>query len=338
MRPAGLVLALAALLCCSPSSQAQEAWVSANRTFALNGLPIKVTVWAKDRAGAGQALDVAAKEAERLHQQYSPLRLGSVISRLNQTTGEKPVTVDAETLRLLQWALKLAKETQGSLDLTTTAYKWQYGFGQDDYHVPTDLRLDQVSTLVSHTYVDLYPRERTVLFKRQGVQIDLDEILKNYALTRLRQAARDQGKALAGRIDLGPSVAVWGHPPGARAWPVAIYDPRQRSRVLAVVPLTRGRLLSAGAYESVFVREGQGFHPYLDPRTGKPVRHSLGGTLLLPDEPKLDLPAAALMLMKPEQAVALVESIPGAECLIVDAAGKTWLSRGWAKTLALADK
>lgn len=338
MKPAGLVLLLAAAMCLAPTGRAQEAWVSANRSFSLNGLPVSVTVWAKDQNSARQALNAAAKEAERLHQQYSPLRLGSVVSRLNQATGERPVTVDAETMNLLQWALKLAKETEGALDLTTTAFKWQYGYGQEDYHVPTDLRLDQIRTMVSHTYLDLYPRDRIVLFKRQGVQIDLDEVLKNYALTRLRQAAGSQGKALAGCIGLGPSVAVWGHPPNAKAWSVAVPDPRRRGLALAVVPLTRGRLLSAGAYESYFEQDGKPFHPYLDARTGKPSRQVLGGTLLLPDQPKLDLPAAALMLMEPDAAVALVESIPGAECLIQDAAGKLWLSRGWAKSLALAAK
>ena len=338
MKPRSWILILAALVSLAPAGHAQEAWVSATRSFAFNGLPVKVTVWAKDQSGARQALAAAAKEANRLHQQYSPLRLGSVVSRLNQTTGEQPVTVDAETLRLLQWALRLAEETQGSLDLTTTAFKWQYGYGQEDYHVPTDLRLDQVKTLVSHAFVELYPKERIVLFKRQGVQIDLDEVLKNYALTRLRQAARDGGKAFAGRIDLGPNVAVWGRPPGAQAWSVGIPDPAARGRVLAVLPPTQGRLLSAGAYESYFEQDGRRFHPYLDAKTGKPAHYSLGGTLLLPDQPKLDLPAAALMLMTPEQAVALVERIPGAECLIKDAEGKTWLSKGWAKNLALAEE
>lgn len=338
MKPAGAMLTLAALFCCGASGWAQEAWVSANRSFALNGLPVSVTVWAKNQNSARQAVAAAAKEAERLHQQYSPLRLGSVVSRLNQTTGERPVTVDAETLFLLQWALKLAEETDGALDLTTTAFKWQYGYGQGDYHVPTDLRLDQIQTLVSHAYLDLYPRDRIVLFKRQGMQIDLDEVLKNYALTRMRQAAGSQGKGLAGCISLGPSVAVWGHPPNAKAWSVAIPDPRRPRSALAQVPLTRGRLLSAGAYESYFEQDGKPFHPYLDARTGKPSRQVLGGTLLLPDQPKLDLPAAALMLMAPDAAIALVESIPGAECLIVDAAGKTWRSQGWAKNLVLEKK
>lgn len=338
MRPAAFLsgaLLLAALFAPGPAAHALEAWASATGTYALNGMPLGVTVWAKDQASAGQALAAVAAEAERLHQQYSPLRPGSMVSLLNQTTGEKPVTVDLETLSLLQWALKLAGKTSGALDPTTAAFKWQYGFRQQEYHVPTDLRLDQIKTMVSYTFLDLYPKDRIVLFKRQGMQIDLDDILVNYALNRLRQAAKGTE---AGRLDLGPNLAVWGRPPDAKTWREPIRDPKDRKQILAVVDLNRGRLLSAGVFEKIFEQDGLAYYPYLDPRTGKPARHSQGGTLLLPEQPKLELPASALMLLPPEQAVALVESIPGAECLIKDAAGKIWLSRGWARTLALAGK
>lgn len=298
-------------------------------------MPVTVTVWASDAAAGERALNLAFDEFKRIEGVFSAYRQGSEVSRINQNAGRSPVRVSGEMIRTLQWARRISELTRGGFDVTVASYAWEYGFGQGDYRVPTQARLDQVKKLVNYKYVMLYPEENTVLFKRDGVQIDLGGIAKSHALNTVRQTLR-RAKVQAALINAGGDVTVVGSKPGGGPWQVGVRHPRDPNRMLAVVPLAAGKILSSGDYERFFIKEEARYHHIFNPATGKPENLSLAATLSLPEKPSVDLPSVALMLLPPDQAVKLVESIPGAECLIVDKDKKVWLSRGWKNTVKTA--
>jgi thiamine biosynthesis lipoprotein ApbE len=61
----------------------------------------------------------------------------------------------------------------------------------------------------------------------------------------------------------------------------------------------------------------------------------MAATLWLPEKPKMDLPSQALLLLPPEKALALVQTIPGAEALIVDEQKNVWMTPGWKSKLKI---
>ncbi len=305
-----------------------------SRQGVMSGYPVSVTVWAQDAQFGESALDIAFREVERLHQRYSPKRQGSVVNQLNQFAGERPVLIDAETLKLLQWAVRISKKTRGVFDITTASYKWQYGFEQEVYQIPNDLRLQQINPLVNYAYLDLYPRDMTILYKRQGVQIDLSDLLFNYTLNQLQRSLKSQAVAAA-ICSVGENRTVVGQHPQDRVWALPIWQPGEPRVRLETAVLKAGKLLSASVYDRSFVKDGKRVHAYLDAKTGKPASYNLGVTLYLADQPKLDLPAAVLMLLPAPEGVKLVERLSGAECLIIDQDRKVWKSKGWDKTLAV---
>jgi thiamine biosynthesis lipoprotein len=96
-----------------------------------------------------------------------------------------------------------------------------------------------------------------------------------------------------------------------------------------VIPFQKGKILSAADNERFFIKDGKRFHCYIDPRNGFPAGQGEAATLLLPEHPTLNLPVSVLLVVPPAEALQLVQSIPGAECLIVDQAQKVWVSPGW---------
>jgi FAD:protein FMN transferase len=291
-------------------------------------MSVTITAWADDRAGAERALARGFDEIRRCEAMFSAFRQGSDISRINQDAGQRPVQVSADTLRLLQWARRISEVTNGAWDVTTAGFAWEYGFGQGDYRVPTQARLDQVKKLVNYKFVMLYPNDKTVLFKRDGMQIDLDGLVIAAALNAARtELARQNIRAAS--VNAGGNVTVYGVAPAGGPWQVGLRHPRVAGRLLATVPLSAGKVLTAGDDERFFETEGVRYHHILNPATGKPAGAVITAALLLPEKPRVDLPAAALMLLPPDQGLRLAESIPGAECLIVDKDKKVWLSRGW---------
>jgi len=296
------------------------------------GTPIAVTVWAQDMEICVSALQAGQKELQRLEQDYSAIRQGSVVNRLNQFAGEHPIKINRETMKLLQWSEQLSQQTHGLFDITIASFKWQYGFGQADYRIPSDLRLQQIKPLVNYKYILIYPQDKTVLFRRAGVQIDFDLLLVSHAFNRLRKIFEEK-KVEAVRFQIGTNTLVLGKKPGHDYWSIDLYYPGKKDFIMASVLVRQGKILSEDIYTHSFKKKGKHIHPFLDPRTGKAVCFCLAVTLLLPPEPKLDLPAGVLMLLPPEESIRLVDSIPGAECLLVDQQRKIWQSRGWAKSL-----
>jgi thiamine biosynthesis lipoprotein len=305
-----------------------------SRTSEVLGTPAEITVWAADATAAARALDQGFGELQRVEQVFSMVRQGSSINEINQFASRRPVEVSAEMISVLQWAGKISEATQGAFDITTAAYAWEYGFGQGEFHVPTRERLEDVKLRVGYKNVVLYPQDKTVVFKHDGVQIDLGEIARSYALNSVKSVLKKINVAAA-RIRLGSGITWVNANPQGGLWSVGIQHPRDAHKLLATAEISGGKVLCSGDYERFFTHEGVRYTTILEPATGSPAPYSMAATLWLPDNPKLDLPSEALLLQPPAKALALVQSIPGAEALIVDAQKNIWLTPGWKEKLKI---
>lgn len=328
-----LGLTVAVLLMAAAASAAEP--LKLERVEHHMGMPVTMTAWAADEATAEAALQAGFKEFQRIESVFSAYRQGSEVNQLNQNAGRRPVTVSDEVLRVLAWARRISELTNGVFDVTVGGFEWEYGFGQGDYRVPNVGRLDALKRVVNYRYIMVFPEDRTVVFKRDGVQLDLGGIAKTHALNTIRAVLVRSG-VTAALVNAGGDVTVVGDRPGGGPWQVGIRHPRDPQRLLTVVPLVRGKVLTSGDYERFFEQDGTRYHHILDASTGKPAGYSMAATLLLPEQPKTDLPSVVLLLVPPEQALKYVAAIPGAECLIVDREGKVWMSPGWQKTLKVA--
>ncbi len=308
--------------------------VKQTRAEKIMGMPVEITVWAQDATACARALDQGMNEFRRVEQVFSFYRQGSQVNEINQYASRRPVVVEAEVMSVLQWSQKISELSQGAFDVTVASFAWEYGFGQGEARIPLPTRIEQIKTYVGYKYIILIPADKTVLFKRDGVQLDLGGIAKSHALNTVRQVL-GKTKIQAAMINAGGDVALVGTKPEGGPWVVGVKHPRDLKRLLTAVEVDKGKVLSSGDYERFFEKEGTRYHHIIDPKTGRPSTHAIAATLWLPEKPKVDLPSVTLMLLPPEKALALVETIPGAEALIVDADKKVWMTPGWKNKLKI---
>lgn len=88
-------------------------------------------------------------------------------------------------------------------------------------------------------------------------------------------------------VNAGGDVACAGEAEPGRPWHVGVADPRDRTRVLAVVPARDGAVATSGVAE-------RGQH-VLDPRTGAPAAGLLSATVAGPDLSRADAYATAVI-------------------------------------------
>ena len=80
-------------------------------------------------------------------------------------------------------------------------------------------------------------------------------------------------------------------------------------KVHTVIPLDNVAMATSGDYRNFFEQDGKRFSHTIDPRTGRPVEHSLVSvSVIMPQCADADGWATAMMVLGPEQGMELAET------------------------------
>jgi FAD:protein FMN transferase len=259
----------------------------------------------------------AMEEAERIERKYSRYLPGSVISQINRNAGRTPVAVDPETVELVETALRLADLTGGAFAPTVGALRRVWNFKEE--RVPTREEVEALLPLVDCRQVSV--RNGTVFLRREGMELDLGGIGKEYAVDRVAAQLRQEGVESA-VVNLAGDLCTVGTRADGRPWKIGVQDPRERGKIrFAVRLMGDGGVASSGDYERFFVKAGVRYHHLLDARTGWPARGIASTTTLAPTAFEAGLAATASFLIGPESGLDYLERTAGLEGAIITEAG-----------------
>jgi FAD:protein FMN transferase len=249
----------------------------AGRFTAMAG-PCEVLVDTDDRAAAARALAIAAGEAERIEHKFSRYRDDNIVHAINHAGGA-PVTVDAETAQLLDYAALCHAESEGRFDITSGVLRRVWTFDGGD-RVPDAAAVRAVLQHVGWQRVTW--RDRTLTMPA-GMEIDLGGIGKEYAVDR---AAAQLADALVAAclVNFGGDLRATGPQRGGAPWRVGIEDPDHAGQgVVERVDLVRGGLATSGDARRFVMWQGRRLGHLLDPRTGWPVAGAPRSVTVLAD-------------------------------------------------------
>ena len=296
--------------------------------FVLMGGPALVRF--VDRRGRERAEVIARAaegEARRIEAKFSRYREDSVVSRLNREAGRAPVTVDAETERLLRSALDLAQLTEGRFDPTVGVLRrvWDFKVGR----VPSEEELAELLPLVDAGAVVL--AAGTAFLQYPDMEIDLGGVGKEYAVDRVTDLLREAGVESA-IVNFSGDVRTLGRRGDARPWSIGVLDPRDRERCrFAIRTGGSAGVATSGDYERAFLKDGIRYHHLLDARTGHPARGVASATVVAPTAFAAGFLATAAFLLGPEAGLRLLETSPGVEGGLITEEGRLLPTSGLAR-------
>jgi thiamine biosynthesis lipoprotein len=160
-----------------------------------------------------------------------------------------------------------------------------------------------------------------------GMGVTLDGIAKGYVVDRMATVMAEQGLDDF-LIDAGGDIRAFGAREDGRPWQVGVQDPKKRRDLPDIIGLTAGAVATSGSYEIYFDRD-RTYHHIVSSRTGASPRLSQSVSVLAPTTLAADALATTVFVMEPERGVAFIESLPQCACLIVDATGRLFRSKGW---------
>ena len=207
--------------------------------------------------------------------------------------------------------------SDGAFDITFASVGHLYDYRQGV--APDAAALERARQAVGWRHLQLDAGQRTIRFGRDGMRIDLGGFAKGHVVDTSIAILKRLGIQHA-MVAAGGDSHVMGDRRG-RPWSIAIRDPRDDKRVVAVLPLQDTSISTSGDYERYFERDGVRHHHLIDPKTGTSPRSVRSVTILANDGLTSEGLSKCLFVMGLERGMRLVESVPGVDAVVVDAAG-----------------
>ena len=306
-----------------PAVAPAGSWVS--REQAIMGTAISVDLWAEDRAQGQAAIDAVMAEMHRIDRTMSPHKADSELSIVNRDAAVQAVPLSDEMFGLVTQAIRFSELSGGAFDITYAGVGHLYDYRQGIK--PSDEALARARANVGFRHLLLDPAARTLRFAREGVRIDLGGFAKGHAVDRGAAILRSRGIRHA-IVTAGGDSHVLGDRRG-RPWTIAIADPRRPGEVVAVLPLEDTAMSTSGDYERYFIdADGVRCHHLIDPATGKSPSSVCSVTILADDGLTTEALSKTVFVAGLERGLRIVESLPGVDAVVVDAAGRLHYSAG----------
>jgi thiamine biosynthesis lipoprotein len=271
--------------------------------------------------------DEAAFLVDRLlrtiNDQMSTYLEGSEISRFNRSESTDWFPVSEELATVVAFSQSVAERTEGAFDVTVgpLVNAWNFGPNPSERTVPDAEVIAKLSESVGFRKLSVRMDPPSLKKSVPGLRIDLSAVAKGYAVDRVVQLLNQQGAENV-FVEIGGEVSVSGNKAG-QWWKVGIQMPDAvTDSILIAHSLNVGggddrSMATSGDYRNYFEIDGTRYSHTIDPRTGKPIEHSLASVTVVTEScMAADAWATALNVVGPGNALQLAKG-EGLDVLIV---------------------
>jgi FAD:protein FMN transferase len=262
-------------------------------------------------AQTGAALQPLAEGIQRcldqVDAQMSTWKADSDLTRFNQAPAGRWQELPPECFRVLEYALQVARQSDGAYDPTAGALVDAWGFGPARHYADPGFGLPDASQLAAARACTGWRRielDPPSLRARQpgGVRVDLSAVAKGFAVDQVARWLGANG-ITSHLVEVGGELRGTGVRPGGQPWWVALEAPLPHcggpppatQTLLALHGLS---VATSGDYRRAFGRDGQHFCHTIDPGSGRPIAHGLASVSVVHRECMVaDAQSTALTVM-----------------------------------------
>ncbi|MFG0262130.1 MAG: FAD:protein FMN transferase, partial [Novipirellula sp. JB048] len=201
-------------------------------------------------------------ELRSVNDQMSTYLKSSEISRFNASESTDWFDVSAETAAVVAAAQRIARATDGAIDVTVAPLVNAWSFGPDERTetVPSDAAIAALRESVGYEKLAVRTEPPALKKSLPTLQVDLSSIAKGHGVDRVVALLASQG-AKNVFVEIGGEVRVTGRK-GDQPWKVGIQDPTIENREpngisLAVAhPIEDRAMATSGDYRIFFEVDG----------------------------------------------------------------------------------
>jgi thiamine biosynthesis lipoprotein len=279
------------------------------------GTKFRIVVYA-DRATAEKAAKAAFTRVADLESVMSDYKRDSELMKLclaNDAAPGKPVNVSDDLFRVLEHAGKVWKLSDGTFDVTVGPLSALWRITRRTQELPDAKEIAEAKALVGFDKVTLDPKAKTVALKLKGMRLDLGGIAKGDAADQALAVLKSHGIKSA-LVAASGDIAVADLPPGKDGWTIEV-SPLGKEKTKYVKLANAAVSTSGDLYQFVEIK-GVRYSHVLDPKSGVGQTGRRSATVIAKRGIESDSLTKAMLLLPPEKAVNLIDSIDGAATFV----------------------
>ena len=238
----------------------------------------------------------------------STWRDDSELSALNANVSIDWIAVSEPFCDLLERTLGISRITDGAFDPTVGPLVNLWGFGPPGQvtEPPADADIVAAQHRVGFNLLEVDCNEQLVRKDVPDLYVDLSGWAKGHAVD-LVAALLDSRGIENYMVEIGGELRVRGYNRHGSKWAIGIEAPSTSKRVPhAIVHVTDTSVATSGDYRNYFEHDGKRYSHTIDPRTGRPVTHSLAAVTVVDASAAFaDAMATALLVLGPDDGPAL---------------------------------
>jgi thiamine biosynthesis lipoprotein len=280
------------------------------------------TGWSLQAVGASPSIAAGVQAAlDRVVAQMSQWEPNSDLSRFNRAEAGVWRELPPEFAQVVDAALTIARASDGAFDPCLGALTERWGFGASG-------PVDRVPAAADddERRIEFDPHTRRIQ-RSAGAILDLSGIAKGYGVDLAAEWLLAQGVRHF-LLDVGGELRGEGIRPDGQPWWVDVEMPPTSSVAPYRIALHDLSAATSGNYRRGFAVDGQHYSHSFDPRTGRPIVHTVSSVTVLHRSCMMaDGWATALTVLGPAAAIALADAQQLAACVI--AGDREYSSRSW---------
>ena len=244
----------------------------------------------------------------------------SVISQVNRN---EQVVTDSLFEAMYMEAHHVSQLSGGAFDITVAPLVHAWGFGkktQDPKAKEQDINIDSLKALVGYEKIHL--ENHRIVKDNEHITLDASAIAKGYACDVVADLLRQNGSNNL-LVDIGGEVVLQGVNQKGEAWRVGISRPKidgmgMEKELQEVIASNDLCMATSGNYLQYYFVDGQRRSHTIDPRTGRPVQHSLlSATVIASSGMRADALATACMVLGEAEALEMINHAEDAACYLI---------------------
>jgi thiamine biosynthesis lipoprotein len=285
---------------------------------------VKKTVYAFDTviemSAEGKNADEAIKKSVDLIKKYddeiSVFKKTSDVYLLNQSKNFK---VSEDVFKLISNSLVYSEKTNGYFDITIKPVMELWNI-QNGGYVPTEDELK--NTLEKVGYKSIIINGENIILKNNA-SIDLGGIAKGYCANKINDIMKEYGVKQA-IINMGGNIYVL----GGRTFEIGLQCPDGvRGEHFGICTVKNTSVVTSGAYERYFEKDGKKYHHIINPYTGKCADTGLESvTIIGENSEKCDAYSTAVYILGKDEGIKLLNKESDLEYVIADENKNVYIS------------
>jgi len=302
------------------------------------GTLVEVRIRATDKALADEASARLFSEFDRLHRAWHAWQPGELMEANTALATGQWFTPPATIRPLLDDARRWYVASDGLFNPAIGRLIALWGFHDDELPTRPPARQDIEALLTDLPGMDDVEigADGRVRGRQAGPSLDLGAMAKGAAVGRGLEILRSMGLDNV-LVNAGGDLCGLGDR-GDRRWRIGIRNPRGPG-VLASVELEDGDcVFTSGDYERGYDYQGRHYHHIIDPRSGYPADQAVSATVIHSNPALADAASTALLIAGPEDWPAIARRMGVTQVMLVDHAGRLYLSPAMRSRLQIEDE